>query len=99
MWAERLLSEPARSDSDQLLPGNWRNAWRLRRLANHLESTGAASELRSLAHEKKQLEDSLARVYQEIVEKRSWLSVSENATPSIRSALMAYMSAIAKIGK
>ena len=64
-----------------------------------MESAGVTQELRTLAHEKKQLESDLARTYRETVEKRSWLSIAENATPNVRSALMAYMSAISKIGK
>lgn len=98
-WADHLIIDPAQASIDSLLPGNWRATWRLRRLENYLESSGVTEELRTLAREKKQIETDLARIYKETVEKRSWLSVAENATPNVRAALMAYMAAISKIGK
>ena len=41
----------------------------------------------------------LARAYEDTVTKRTWLKLADNAVPSIRSALAAYLTAIQKIGK
>jgi len=84
---------------DGLLPDNWRNAWRLRRLATYLESIDAQEELKRLAKDRHEVENDLSRAYRDIVVKRTWLKLAENASPSIRAALQAYLIAIRKIGK
>jgi len=84
---------------DHLLPDNWRKAWRLRRLVTHLESIDAREELKRLAKDRYDVESDLSRAYRDVVVKRTWLKVSENASPSIRAALQAYLNAIQKIGR
>jgi len=83
---------------DGLLPDNWCSAWRLRRLATHLESIDAQEELKRLAKARHEVESDLSRAYREIVAKRTWLKLAENASPSVRAALQAYLIAIQKIG-
>lgn len=41
----------------------------------------------------------MAKAYKEVVGKRTWLKISESATPSVRAALEAYRTAIQRIGK
>ncbi|MBI2883456.1 MAG: hypothetical protein HYY11_06075 [Candidatus Methylomirabilis oxyfera] len=94
-----LLRQPLESAVDGLLPVNWRKAWRLRRLATHLESIDAQDELKRLAKNRHEVESDLSRAYRDIVVKRTWLKLAENASPSIRAALQAYLNAIQKIGK
>jgi len=98
LWAEQLSSIPA-TTVDELLPTNWSKIWRLRRLATYLSAIDARGELRRLKKNREELEQDLRRIYGITVEKRVWLKIIENATPSIRSALAAYVSAILKIGK
>lgn len=93
------LRKPVEGTVDKLLPNNWRVAWRLKRLASHLEIIDPRQELKKLAEDRRAIEGDLARSYQEIVVKRTWLKLAENASPIIRSALQAYLSAIQKIGK
>jgi len=93
------LRKPAEGTIDQLLPNNWRVAWRLRRLAAHLEAIDPRQELKKLAEDRRAIEGDLARSYQDIVVRRTWLKLAENASPSIRAALQAYLAAIQKIGK
>ncbi|PKO71541.1 MAG: hypothetical protein CVU20_06690 [Betaproteobacteria bacterium HGW-Betaproteobacteria-14] len=93
------LSLPLEGTVDSLLPDNWRKAWRLRRLATYLESIDAQKELTKLAKDRHEVESDLARAYRDIVIKRTWLQLAENASPSIRAALQAYLNAIQKIGK
>ena len=83
---------------DHLLPNNWRIAWRLKRLATHLESIDPQQALKKLAKERREIESDLSNAYQDMVVKRTWLKLAENASPIIRSALQAYLSAIQKIG-
>ena len=93
------LRQPLLGTADSLLPDNWRSAWRLKRIASHLDSADAQDELKKLARVRHDFEIDLARAYQDIVVKRTWLKLAENASPSIRAALQAYLNAIQKIGK
>jgi very-short-patch-repair endonuclease len=84
---------------DALLPNNWRECWRLRRLANHLEGLDAHDELKKLWMQRKLCEINLARAYQDVVVKRTWLKLAENASPAVRSSLQAYLNAVKNLGK
>jgi very-short-patch-repair endonuclease/KaiC/GvpD/RAD55 family RecA-like ATPase len=94
-----LLKRPLEGPVDALLPDNWRSAWRLRRLATYLEAIDAQEELKRLARDRDEVTSDLSRAYRDVVVKRTWLKLAENASPSIRAALQAYLSAIQKIGK
>lgn len=93
------LRMPLEGAVDHLLPDNWRKAWRLRRLATYLESIDAQDELKRLSRDRSEVEGDLLRAYGNIVGQRTWLKLAENATPSVRAALQAYLNAIQKIGK
>lgn len=83
----------------RLPPDDWRSGWRRRRLATHLESIDPQGELRRLATDRHQAEEELARTYQSLVSKRTWLKLAENASHEVRAALQAYLNAIKRIGK
>lgn len=93
------LQQPIETTVDDLLPNNWRDAWRLRRLATYLDSIDAHFELKELAKNRTQLEDDLSRAYEDVVVKRTWLALMENASPSVRQALTAFLTAIRRIGR
>lgn len=98
-WAFRLRSEPRIDLEDSLLPENWRAIWRLKRLSTYLHAIDGRLELKKLMDKRNAFDVDLAKAYQDIVAKKTWLKISENATPDVRSALMAYLAAILKIGK
>jgi very-short-patch-repair endonuclease len=98
-WADALRYTAPSDMLDALLPDTWSNTWRLKRLATFLESADARADLRQLTKQRKDVEATLAQAYQRSVAKRTWLKLAENATPDIRSALVAFQTAIAKIGK
>ncbi|NNB56214.1 AAA domain-containing protein [Pseudomonas fragi] len=99
LWAARLREEPSIGPVDGLLPDNCLDLWRLRRLARYLDSIDGREDLKRLFKLRGELELSLSRLYQDAVVKRTWLRLSENATPSVRAALELYRTAIRKIGK
>lgn len=98
-WAEKLLKEPLQGTVDDLLPNNWQQAWRLRRLVNYFNSINNYEEFKKLIIQRIEIERQLAKTYQDIVAKRTWLKLADNATPDIKAALQAFRAAITKIGK
>ncbi|MCE1208072.1 MAG: AAA domain-containing protein, partial [Spirochaetia bacterium] len=98
-YAALLKQRPIEGTVDCLLPDNWRNAWRLKRLATYLDSIDPQEELKRLTMERYEVERDLSRTYRDIVVKRTWLKLAENASPSIRAALKAYLNAIQRIGR
>ncbi|HEX3430964.1 MAG TPA: AAA domain-containing protein [Rhizomicrobium sp.] len=97
-WAAGLR-EKMKGTTDPLLPDNWRRAWRLRRLATYLDSIDPRDDLKRLAKARRETEGLLANAYRDVVVRRTWLKLAENASPSIRAALQSYLAAIQKIGK
>ena len=98
-WANKLSTEPLTSSVDYLLPDNWMQAWRLRRLTNYLKSVSRYDEFKNLTSQRSEIEKLLSKTYQEAVAKRTWLKLADNTTPDIKAALQAFQAAISKIGK
>lgn len=87
-------------DSNSILaPEIWKQAWRLKRLHTYLDSIDSLAELRNLFKSRKQSETRLAETYKAIITKRSWLKLTENATPKVKSALQSFVASIRAIGK
>jgi len=84
---------------DKLSTATMLRDWRLRRLATHLQAIDAHDELKKLSAARVEVELDLARAYEDLVVKRSWLKLAENATPDVRAALQAYLNAIQHLGK
>lgn len=98
LWSE-ALRQPIDGVADTLLPDDWQRAWKYRRIATHLAAIDQEETLHRLSSQRKELESDLAGSYRDIVVKRTWLKLAENASPKIRTALQAYLNAIQKIGK
>lgn len=93
------LQEPLNGAVDSLLPDTWRECWNLKRISTYLDSIHAHDKLKKLSLDRINYENNLSRAYRDIVVKRTWLKLAENASHSIRAALQAYLNAIQKIGK
>ncbi len=98
-WAMKLRKEQHPGAHDVLLPDNWREVWRLCRLVNFVDKIDGRHELKRLSKLRMDLESDLSKLYQEAVNKRTWLKLAENATHDVRAALEAYRSAIRRIGR
>lgn len=97
-WAKMLQENTVSDTQDKLLPDNWKEVWYLSRLVSFVNSIDSRQELVSLAEKRGQLESNLSRLYQDVIAKRTWLKLSENATPNVRASLEAYRAAIVLIG-
>ena len=94
-----LLTRPVDADGGELLPDTFMRDWRLRRLATHIAVIDSQAESRKLNEMRTSIEHDLARMYEELVARRSWFKLAENVTPGVRAALQAYLNAIQRIGK
>ena len=98
-WARQLSTEPVVGVEDPLTPGDWRARWRLRRLATWIGRIDVHGRIRALARRRGELEEQLARAYEEVIELRTWCALAEQATDQVRSALTSYAQAMRKIGR
>jgi very-short-patch-repair endonuclease len=99
LWAKQLREELVAGVEDPLTPGDWRERWRLRRLATWLDRIDAHNRIRELTRRRGELEAQLARTYEDVIELRAWCALAEKATDQVRSALGAYAQAMRKIGR
>ncbi len=93
------LKQPLNGPVDHLLPDHLSKAWRWKRLSAHLEAIDGGDELEKLARDRQEVEQGLLSAYRDIVARRTWLKLADNASPSIRAALQGYLNAVQKIGK
>lgn len=96
--AQKLRQAAAEFD-EKLVPDSLLRDWRLRRLATHLQAIDAHEEMKKLSAARIETEHDLARAYEELVVKRAWLKIAENASPGARAALQAYLNAIQGLGR
>ena len=98
--AARVLTVPvAASGDDAVFPVRWRDAWTWARLRAHLEGIDERDEMRSLAARRHDLERGLARLYEHLVAKSSWLATRRQAGANVLTALETYRTAMRKFGK
>jgi very-short-patch-repair endonuclease len=98
--AARVLSLPAdASGDDDVFPVRWRDAWNWARLKTHLDDIDARDEMRTLAARRRELEAGLARLYEDLVSRSSWLATRRHAGQNVLSALETYRTAMRKFGK
>lgn len=93
------LRLPSPLPPSALVPDDWRTGWRAKRLAAHLAQVEAGSRILELSAQRSEVEHDLTRAYRQLVVKRAWLRLAEKATPGVRSALQAYLSAVQRMGK
>lgn len=98
LWALRLQKEPA-GTVDLLMPSDWRQRWRLRRLVCCLARSEKHSRLRDLHSERGSAEADLRHDYAKAIEARTWLELKKQATSSVLTALAEYGRAVSKIGR
>ena len=94
-----LRTEPVDALEDPLTPGDWRDRWRLRRLATWLDRIDRHNEFRRIETERRDTEDRLAKVYKDIVGARAWCELASRATPKVKVSLAAYAAAMRRLGR
>ena len=94
-----LLASPDENGKADLLPKTFMRDWRLRRLATHIAMIDSQAESKKLNEMRMAIEGDLAHQYEELVVRRTWFTLAERVTPSVRAALQGYMNAIQRIGR
>jgi very-short-patch-repair endonuclease len=94
-----LLTRSVDADGREFLPETFMRDWRLRRLGTHLAVIDSQADSKKLNEMRTSIERDLARLYEELVVRRTWFKLAENVTPSVRAALQSYLNAIQRIGK
>lgn len=99
VFARMIAEQAAVGDEDPLLPPNFLEVWKLRRLATYLEEIDCHFRLRTLMKEREAAERRLGHAYEELVRCRVWLELRRRLTGRVSSSLQAFMSAIKSLGK
>lgn len=97
-WAQRAGAEKSEGEIDTLVPFNWKDAWDWRLAVNFLDRIDGHHKMRQLFEERRQLTNTLAKTYQELVAEKTWLGVYNNSPDSVRQALQAYLNAVQAMG-
>ncbi len=88
------LRQPSRGSVAELLPEDWRKAWRLKRLATRLEAIDAGEQLKKSEKARRDIEAELASSYSDLVVKRAWLKLAETGPAELRTAQGAHAAAV-----
>jgi very-short-patch-repair endonuclease/transcription elongation GreA/GreB family factor len=97
-WATKARTEPAES-VDSVVPSNWRDAWDHATADAKLASIDARERLAALARERADSDTRCRKLFAELVRERTFYELDRRLSPSVKSALVEFVRALAKIGK
>ena len=97
-WAQRARTLKADGEIDTVVPFNWKDAWDWRLAVCFLDRIDGHQRMRQLFEERRQLTNTLAKTYQDLVAEKTWLGVYNNSPDSVRQALQAYLNAVQAMG-
>jgi very-short-patch-repair endonuclease len=98
IWAGRLKSEPVNPD-EVIAPTAWRDAWDHAAADAALERIDARHKLATLATERERADRQCRKLYGEIVRERTFYELDRRLSPSIKTALVEFVRALARIGR
>jgi len=97
-WAQRARTLKVDGEIDTLVAFNWKEAWDWRLAVCFLDRIDGHHKMRQLFEERRQLTNTLAKTYQDLVAEKTWLGVYTNSPDSVRQALQAYLNAVQAMG-
>jgi very-short-patch-repair endonuclease len=98
IWATRARSEPD-IDTALVVPITWRDAWDHAAADTALASIDARERLAALAQERDDSDRRCRQLFAELVRERTFYELDRRLSPSVKSALVEFVRALAKIGK
>ncbi|MGO8882100.1 MAG: AAA domain-containing protein [Desulfomonilaceae bacterium] len=97
-WANELRQEIFTDrEREHLL--NWKEAWRWSRLNSLLRSRDVQHKLISLEENRQEKENRIKRVFEEVVQKRTFLMLCQSMTDRAKAGLAKFTAAISKVGR
>ena len=97
-WARLLRSTPTDSESVQLLPINWRDAWDWAKADAFIKRISDRKRVALLTTEQSKMEADQKRLFAEVVRLRTFLGLKIKLTDLIEAALNKFAAAISKLG-
>jgi very-short-patch-repair endonuclease len=98
VWAKRAYTEPS-IDTETVLHADWRDAWDHAAADTALASIDARDRLAALARERDDTDRRCRQLFAELVRERTFYELDRRLSPSVKSALVEFVRALAKIGK
>ena len=98
-WARRLRSEKAGPDGDPVIPVDWRDAWDNAAADTYLSRIDERKRLAKLAGDRDAADRQVRKLFGELVRERTFYELDRRLAPSVKSALVQFVRALAKIGK
>jgi very-short-patch-repair endonuclease len=97
-WAERARTEPT-LDTDPVLRHDWRDAWDHAAANVKLASIDAREKLATLVRERDESDARCRNLFTDLVRERIFFELDRRLSPAVKSALVEFVRALAKIGK
>jgi very-short-patch-repair endonuclease/transcription elongation GreA/GreB family factor len=97
-WAKRARTEPV-LDTDTVLRSDWRDAWDHAAADARLLAIDTRERLAALAREREDSDTRCRKLFAELVRERTFYELDRRLSPSVKSALVEFVRALAKIGK
>jgi very-short-patch-repair endonuclease len=98
-WAKRVLSEKAAAKDDPVIPSNWREAWDYGAADAYLKRIDKRDRLAQLSVDRAAAESRARKLFGELVRERTFYELDRRLSPSVKAALVAFVRALARIGK
>ena len=98
VWAKRARTEPC-VNVDPVLPSDWRDAWDHAAANEKLASIDAREKLTALVRERDESDARCRNLFTDVVRERIFFELDRRLSPAVKSALVEFVRALAKIGK
>jgi very-short-patch-repair endonuclease len=98
-WARQLTETKPDPNDDPVLPVNWRDAWDHAAADAYLSQIDERKRLAKLAEDRETADRQLRRLFGELVRERTFFELDRRLSPSVKSALVEFVRALARIGK
>ena len=99
LWAQQVRSQAYQPHAVDVVRTSWRDAWDHAAAETLLDKIDARQKLVALSKQRSDAETSLRRLFGELVRERTFLALERRLSPAIKTALVEFVRALARIGK
>ncbi|KAF3978661.1 MAG: AAA family ATPase [Methylococcales symbiont of Iophon sp. n. MRB-2018] len=98
-WGKSLKTEPLLETDDNLTPVDWFETWKWNQRKQYLHEIDGREQLKKLSEKRLDLDNDLKRTFSKLVRLKTNIGLHKSMTERVQSALMRFVSSVAKIGK